>query len=71
MLSYWITLEETALLTGMSISTLRKWSAAGAIDAKCGRRFGYVWRFKRSFIESDGLLVDREKIRSFRKKYAP
>ena len=64
-------MEQVSKETGISLSTLRKWAASGAIDPRCGRRFGYVWRFKRSVIEEEGILVNREKIRCFRDKYPP
>lgn len=71
MITTWMTLEEAARETGISVSTLRKWCAARAIDSRCGRRFGRVWRFKRQVIETEGLIVDEGKVHTFHKKYSP
>ena len=68
-MSYWITTEQVAEATGLSLSTLRKWCAAGAINPLCGRRFGRVWRFKRQVIEDEGVIVDEKKIKVFRSQY--
>ena len=56
-MTYWITTEQVAEATGLSLSTLRKWCAAGAINPLCGRRFGRVWRFKRQVIGDEMRIL--------------
>lgn len=53
----WLTVEETAKLCRLHPATIRKFSAEGRIDSRCGRKFGGRWRFRAEVIEREGLLL--------------
>ena len=57
MVPIWMKLEEVSETTQIAIPTLRRFCAQRRIHPSCGRKFGHVWRFRRSVIEEKGLVL--------------